>query len=132
MESSTLTDGSEYGQGKAHAVTQFDPRKNKQMPAPRAGGLYKTFYQQGGVVLVEADPSRAFRDGSGTFQIASLPEIKPNTCAKSAENNSKRDPVTDSKHFCGSVPEYAVLTLAMTPALNATCSGFLKTHHKSS
>jgi hypothetical protein len=44
------------------------------MPAPRAGGLYETFYQQGGVVLVEADPSRAFRDGSGTFQIVSPPK----------------------------------------------------------
>jgi hypothetical protein len=61
------------GEGKFRAVTQFDPRKDKQMPATRAGGLYKTFYQQGGVVLVEANPYHAIRDGSGTFQNASPP-----------------------------------------------------------
>ncbi len=49
------------------AVTQLDPRKNKQMPAPSAGGLYETRCQQGWPVFVEADPSRDFWDGSGTF-----------------------------------------------------------------
>jgi hypothetical protein len=53
------------------AVTQFDPPKNKHMPAPRAGGLYKTRCQRGWPVFVEAVPPRVFRDGTGTFQIAS-------------------------------------------------------------
>jgi hypothetical protein len=43
------------------------------MPAPRTGGLYKTGYRQFWAAFVEAVPSRAFRDGTGTFQIESLP-----------------------------------------------------------
>jgi hypothetical protein len=37
--------------------------RNKQLPAQKAGGLYKTHEQRDG--FVAAIPSRAFRDGIG-------------------------------------------------------------------
>ncbi len=45
------------------------------MPAPRTGGLYKTCYPQFRAGFVEAVPSRAFRDGTGTSQIKLPPKF---------------------------------------------------------
>jgi hypothetical protein len=47
-------------------VTHFGSGENEQMPAPKAGGLYKTNCSQRGG-FVEATPSRVLRDGVGTF-----------------------------------------------------------------
>jgi hypothetical protein len=45
-------------------VIQFGSRKNEQLPAPKAGGLYNC---RGG--FVETSPSRSLRDGEGIYVI---------------------------------------------------------------
>jgi hypothetical protein len=39
----------------------------KTLPAPNSGGLYETLLPTIHIGSVEALPSRAFRDGTGTF-----------------------------------------------------------------
>jgi hypothetical protein len=47
-------------------VTQFGSGKDEKLPAPKAGGLYKT-HDTNEDGFVEASPSRVFRGGEGTF-----------------------------------------------------------------
>jgi hypothetical protein len=47
-------------------VTQIGSGANEQLPAARAGGLYK-INCPGKDAFVEASPARVFRDGEGTL-----------------------------------------------------------------
>src|SRR5882672_2693112 len=47
-------------------MTQFGSGKDEKLPAPKAGGLYKT-HNNNEDGFVEASPSRVFRGGEGTL-----------------------------------------------------------------